>query len=133
MTSSTSRTHAQLSVGPSKAGLSVSFAASLTSRSTRKGQNDEINIAQLHVIKPLIEALKPRIVVLENTSGLANIRRHRPYFNKVLNDIKSAGVGYNLRYRIVNMADHGLPQERKRLLLIAARSVSWLSNNSYGH
>ncbi|KAF3046098.1 hypothetical protein E8E12_011053 [Didymella heteroderae] len=88
---------------------------------TWKGQNDEINIEQLQVIKPLIELLKPRIVVLENTAGLANIKKHRPYFNKVLNDIKSAGAGYNLRYNIINMADYGLPQERKRLIIIAAR------------
>lgn len=89
--------------------------------STIMGKNDEINIAQLHVIKPLIEALKPRVVVLENTSGLANMEKNRIYLNRLLNDMTSAGPGYNLRYKIVNMADYGLPQERKRLIIIAAR------------
>lgn len=89
--------------------------------STTKGKNDETNINQLHVIKDLIEALKPRVVVLENTSGLANIEGNQKYFHKLLNDMSSAGSGYNLRYKIVNMADYGLPQERKRLIVIAAK------------
>lgn len=99
----------------------------LIHRSTSAGQNDEINIEQLNVIRPLIEKLKPRVVVLENTAGLANIKKHRPYFNKVLNDISAAGSGYNLHYRIVNMADYGLPQERKRLIIIAARYAQLIS------
>lgn len=90
-------------------------------RSTCDGKNDEVNIEQLNVIKPLVETLKPRVVILENTAGLANIKENRKYFNKVLNNIHSSGSGYNLRYKIVNMADFGLPQERKRLIIIAAR------------
>lgn len=49
------------------------------------------------------------------------MERNRSYFNRLLFDIFSAGSGYNLRYQIVNMADYGLPQERKRLIIIAAR------------
>ena len=89
--------------------------------STKDGKDDEANIDQLHVIKDLIEALKPRVVVLENTSGLANLEGNQKYFHKVLNDINSAGSGYNLGYKIINMADYGLPQERKRLIIIAAK------------
>ncbi|KAF2629779.1 S-adenosyl-L-methionine-dependent methyltransferase [Macroventuria anomochaeta] len=88
---------------------------------TWKGKNDEVNIKQLKIIKPLIEALKPRVVVLENTTGLVNFKENRKYFNKVLNSISTAGSGYNLRYMIVNMADYGLPQVRKRVVIIAAR------------
>jgi DNA (cytosine-5)-methyltransferase 1 len=89
--------------------------------STIDGKDDEANINQLHVIKDLIEAMKPRIVVIENTSGLANIEKNQKYFHKLLNDVSSAGSGYNLRYKIINMADDGLPQERKRLIIIAAK------------
>ncbi|KAH6618641.1 S-adenosyl-L-methionine-dependent methyltransferase [Boeremia exigua] len=92
-----------------------------SSAHTREGKNDEINTAQLEVIKIIIEALKPRVVVIENTANLVNMERNRKYFNRMLNDVHSAGSGYNLRYKVVNMADFGLPQERKRLLLIAAR------------
>jgi DNA (cytosine-5)-methyltransferase 1 len=89
--------------------------------STIDGKNDEANIAQLHAIKSLIEALKPRVVILENTSGLVNLTENQPYFRKIIYDISSAGAGYNLRYKIINMADYGLPQERKRLIIIAAK------------
>jgi DNA (cytosine-5)-methyltransferase 1 len=36
-----------------------------------------------------------------------------------MNDI--IGAGYDLRYKIVNISDYGLPQQRKRLLIIAAK------------
>jgi DNA (cytosine-5)-methyltransferase 1 len=49
------------------------------------------------------------------------MEENRPYFNKLLRDISTAGPGYNLHYRVINMADYGLPQQRKRLLIIAAR------------
>lgn len=89
--------------------------------STIDGKNDAANIAQLHAIKGLIEVLKPRVVVLENTSGLVNLTENQPYFRKIIYDISSAGPGYNLGFNIINMADYGLPQERKRLIIIAAK------------
>jgi DNA (cytosine-5)-methyltransferase 1 len=97
------------------------IATATDTSSTIDGKNDAANIDQLHTIKGLIEVLKPRVVVLENTSGLVNLTENQPYFRKIIYDISSAGPGYNLRYNIINMADYGLPQERKRLIIIAAK------------
>ncbi|KAF3052169.1 hypothetical protein E8E11_005190 [Didymella keratinophila] len=102
--------------------LNISFPCQVySSAHTRPGKNDEINIEQLNNIQPLVEALKPRVVVLENAFGLATFERNRPFFTKVLNAVFNAGSGYNLRYKIINIADHGLPQQRKRLVIIAAK------------
>ena len=75
--------------------------------------------------------LKPRVISIENTSGLQNIKENRKYFEDLIKSIINGGredkdkndmrQRYNVRYKIVNMADYGLPQERKRLLIIAAR------------
>lgn len=100
---------------------SISFGTATDSSSTIDGKNDAANIDQLHAIISLIEALKPRVVTLENTAGLVNIKKNQPFFYKIIYDISSAGSGYNLRWNIVNMADAGLSQERKRLLIIAAK------------
>jgi DNA (cytosine-5)-methyltransferase 1 len=97
------------------------IATATDTSSTIDGKNDAANIDQLHTIKGLIEVLKPRVVVLENTSGLVNLTENQPYFRKIIYDISSAGPGYSLRYNIINMADYGLPQERKRLIIIAAK------------
>ena len=51
------------------------------------------------------------------------MKKNRRFFNKVLNDVSSAGAGYNLRYKVVNMLDFGLPQKRKRLVIIAAKYI----------
>ena len=93
----------------------------MTAISTVPGKNDEDNIKALEILKLSIENLKPRMIVFENTYGLSCLKKNRPYMNKVLRDIMTAGSGYNVKYKVVNMADHGLPQERKRLIVIAAR------------
>jgi DNA (cytosine-5)-methyltransferase 1 len=93
----------------------------LTNCSTKPGKYDEINIKALDTIKLAIEHMKPRLVVLENTSGLANFKKNQAHFNRVLRNITTAGPGYSVAYKIINMADYGVPQQRKRLIIIAAR------------
>ena len=68
---------------------------------------------------PILKKLKPRVATLEQTFGLATYEEHKNNFFLLMNDIIEAG--YNLRYKIVNMSEYGLPQQRKRLLIIAAR------------
>ncbi|KAL1792810.1 hypothetical protein ACET3X_009317 [Alternaria dauci] len=88
---------------------------------TIKGRDDEMNIKALDFIKPLLEHLKPRILVLENTAGLVNMEKNQAHFNRLLRNIASAQPGYSVSYKVVNMVDYGLPQPRKRLIIIAAR------------
>lgn len=68
---------------------------------------------------PILKKLKPRVATLEQTFGLATYEEHKNNFLLLMYDIIDAG--YNLRYKIVNMSEYGLPQQRKRLLIIAAR------------
>lgn len=57
---------------------------------------------------------------MENTAGLVNIKKNTPFFTKVLRDIISSG--YDLKYKILNMADYRLSQPRKRVVVLAARN-----------
>lgn len=83
---------------------------------TVQGKDDDMNTASLFAIFNLLEKAKPRIVTLEQTSGL--IRRHPIFFNAVINMFTSRG--FSVRWKVMNCADFGLPQRRTRLFIIAS-------------
>lgn len=83
---------------------------------TIQGKDDDMNTASLFAIFHLLEKAKPRVVTLEQTSGL--IRRHPLFFNAVINMFTSRG--FSVRWRILNCADFGVPQRRLRLFIIAS-------------
>ena len=83
---------------------------------TIQGKDDDMNTASLFAIFNLLEKAKPRIVTLEQTSGL--IRRHALFFNAVINMFTSRG--FSVRWKVMNCADFGLPQRRMRLFIIAS-------------
>lgn len=83
---------------------------------TVMGKDDDMNTASLFAITALLQKTTPRIVTLEQTSGL--LRRHELYFNAVIQIFTS--LGFSIRWRLLNCADYGLPQRRWRIFLLAA-------------
>ena len=77
---------------------------------------DEINRAALFSVWHLIERIKPRIVTIEETEGL--VRRHETWFNALINIFTS--LDYSVHWKVVRCEDYGVPQQRRRLLIIAA-------------
>lgn len=61
------------------------------------------------------EALQPRALMMENVPGLREDRR----LKLMLARLRSRG--YELHYDVLDAADFGVPQRRKRLVLIAMR------------
>lgn len=66
----------------------------------------------------LIGKIKPEIVTMENVRGLRDTK-HYPIFDYFLRVLKRNG--YEVSYDVINAADYGVPQERKRLVLVASR------------
>jgi DNA (cytosine-5)-methyltransferase 1 len=66
----------------------------------------------------IIAAIKPEIVSMENVPNLLKHRKGTVFrdFLAVLEKFK-----YKVRYKIVDAKDYGVPQRRKRLILIASR------------
>lgn len=60
-----------------------------------------------------VRALRPRAVMLENVPGLAADAR----FDRFVTNLRS--LKYRVEHRVVNAADHGVPQRRKRLIVLA--------------
>ena len=63
-----------------------------------------------------VEECRPRLVTMENVPGLrqAKHRRHLGAFVTRL-----AVLDYRVEYRVLNSADYGVPQCRRRLILVA--------------
>ncbi|MFI6130271.1 DNA cytosine methyltransferase [Micromonospora sp. NPDC051141] len=66
----------------------------------------------------LVEELNPRHIAFENVPGLVE-GRWRPYydnFEKILSDL-----GYRVEQKVVDAAEYGVPQRRRRVLVIGSR------------
>lgn len=81
--------------------------------STRKSEDDKWKL--LHEFQRLILECKPDLVTMENVPQL---RTHAIYLNfvRTLKD-----EGYHVDYSIVACARYGLPQSRKRLVLVGSK------------
>ncbi len=78
--------------------------------------------AELNMFPAAVQAIadaRPRAVLLENVTGLVKGRKARAYFTRVRAQIE--GLGYRVEWRVVNAADHGVPQLRERVITVAFR------------
>lgn len=84
----------------------------------RRNVYDTRNRLYRHYLR-FVEAFEPRIIVMENVPGLLTMRNPRD--GKVIDDITRHfdRAGYKVTWKLLNAADFGAPQTRKRVLLIA--------------
>ena len=66
----------------------------------------------------LVQELKPKMVMLENVPGLA--KRGNILFTKFIQGILD--LGYLPEWRVLQVADFGVPQKRKRLVMLAGKN-----------
>ena len=69
----------------------------------------------LYEFSRLAEELRPDVLTMENVAAL---ERHQVFkdFKSILSDI-----GYSVWHKVVDCANYGVPQNRKRLVLLASR------------
>ncbi|MFD3460928.1 DNA cytosine methyltransferase [Nocardia fluminea] len=72
----------------------------------------------LYEFSRFVTKLRPEFVVVENVPGLQNPKKGGP-----LEDFMKAltGAGYSAEFRILRALELGVPQERKRLVIVASR------------
>jgi DNA (cytosine-5)-methyltransferase 1 len=85
----------------------------LTAKNKRKDPRNDL----LLEMGKLIKALQPDMIMMENVPGLA--ARGRGTFRKFLRLLESEK--YKYRWQFAQMANYGLAQSRRRLVLLAAR------------
>lgn len=63
----------------------------------------------------LVRALLPKVVMLENVPALAQYTRYLEFKRELRR------LGYNVSDQVLNVADFGVPQRRRRLVVLASR------------
>jgi DNA (cytosine-5)-methyltransferase 1 len=86
----------------------------------KRALDDPRNELVAHFVRLVLE-LQPKYCVFENVKGLT-VGKHTVILKEMIEALYNGGYGVVLPYRILNAADYGVPQNRHRLFLIAARS-----------
>lgn len=82
---------------------------------TAKNKREDVRNELVLQMASLIEQLKPAAVMMENVSGLEN--RGARIFDEFVTRLRA--LGYQPDWRVIQMADYGVPQSRRRLVLFA--------------
>lgn len=81
---------------------------------TRKHKREDPRNQLVLEMARIIEEVRPDAVMMENVPGLAT--RGKALFDEFLSRLRCAG--YYVDHRIIQMADYGVPQNRRRLVLL---------------
>jgi DNA (cytosine-5)-methyltransferase 1 len=65
--------------------------------------------------KKFVKFLKPKFFVIENVANLAKHKNGKT-LKKIINGFQ--GLGYKVDYKVLNSAEYGVPQLRKRIFII---------------
>lgn len=93
------------------------------SMSGKRDTNDKRNSLFEEVIK-ISEVITPKYVVIENVVGLLSMDTPEGLHVKDLIKSEFNRIGYNVEYKILNAADYGVPQARKRVVFIASQKYN---------
>lgn len=63
----------------------------------------------------VVEEVRPRVMVLENVSALTH-KKNGDHLAGIMSSL--ASQGYNFDYKVLNAADYGAPQARRRLVVV---------------
>ncbi|KAL9602977.1 MAG: hypothetical protein Q9219_001502 [cf. Caloplaca sp. 3 TL-2023] len=83
---------------------------------TRAGRDDDMNSASFFAVTEILRKTKPRIVTLENTFGL--VERWKDWLSSMVRFFTA--LGFSVRWKVLNLAQYGLAQARRRLIVIAS-------------
>lgn len=87
-------------------------------RKGESGKEDSRNQLVLEFLR-LVRGLYPKTIFMENVPGLITTEYGKKLFKKVLTELSC--LGYNVDYKVIDTADYGIPQFRKRFVLLGSR------------
>ena len=86
--------------------------SSLTSKYKTKDSRDEL----INEFARLVKEIKPSTLMMENVPGLTKKGAH--LFDPVIRNLKK--LGYKVTYQVLDVANYGVPQRRRRLVVLAS-------------
>lgn len=93
----------------------------------RRGMGD-IRANTVHAMLDILEKFKPKAVFMENVQGfLSGKASALPAIKSRIADINSvSSLKYQIHLNFINAADYGVPQNRKRSMLVIVRDdIAW--------
>lgn len=102
--------------GPPCQGFST-IGKRVSSDPEKRTKKDPRNELVLTYAK-LIRELRPKFIVMENVKGILTLQ-NGDYLKNVLRQLRDAG--YNVDYKLINMADYGVPEIRERVIILGNR------------
>ena len=84
----------------------------------KRGKNDHRGMLFFKYIE-IIKVKKPKFFLAENVLGLLAVR-NRDAYQEILNKFKE--IGYRVVSFVVNSHDYGVPQDRKRVIIVGYRN-----------
>lgn len=85
----------------------------------KRALDDSRNQLVYHYVRVVME-LKPKYFVFENVKGLT-VGKHRQFLQEIIEAFQDGGYDVVTDYKVLNAADYGVPQDRRRLILMGAR------------
>lgn len=67
----------------------------------------------------ILKAKQPKFFLAENVPGML-LEKHKVAFLAIINEFKE--LGYNVSYHLLNANDYGVPQDRKRVIIVGYRN-----------
>jgi DNA (cytosine-5)-methyltransferase 1 len=81
--------------------------------------DDPRNSLVMHFLR-IVRELRPKAFVLENVPGMATGKHHQ-LLTELIAGFAEADYKVRAPYKILNAADYGVPQDRRRLFLLGSR------------
>jgi len=85
----------------------------------KRALDDPRNQLVYHFVR-IVKELRPKYFVFENVKGLT-LGQHRRFLQEIVEAFQAEGYDVLLPYKVLNAAEHGVPQDRRRLFLMGAR------------
>ena len=92
-----------------------------------KKKIDDPRNEMVHEFVRAARLIQPKYIMGENVSGLLSRKGRDPITKEirpVIDIIRDlfAGIGYHITYRVIKATDTGVPQERKRLIIVGTKA-----------
>lgn len=89
----------------------------------RKGVHDSRGMLYKECLR-IIENKMPKVIVFENVKGLLSTKYidGRNLVDVIIDDLSEMnGIGYNVKYQLLNASDYEVPQNRQRVFFVGVR------------
>jgi len=91
-----------------------------------KGKSRELNCDYNQLFQEyarVLDAKQPKYFLVENVTGIKSGKEFNDFFhNVILENFISSGIGYRVKYETILSSDLGVPQNRKRVIILGTRN-----------